>query len=114
MALLRVGSLPEGALDAAAAFHSTVLPKVRAEFAGAGESLVLVFEPASHEHRAWRLAAVQQLARDHAPKRVNAIESDNEQAIAAALRYVESAPGLTGHLLRLDRNGAGALLSSQT
>ena len=111
MAVLRVGSLPEGALDAAAAFHSMVLPQVRAEVAGAGGDLVLVFQPASHEHRAWRLAAVQQLARDHAPLRVNAIESDDEEAIAAALGYLPRAPGLTGHLLRLDRNGAGALLS---
>lgn len=113
MSVVRVGALPEGALDAAAAFHAEVLPEVRATLAGGNESLVLVFEPATHEYRAWRLAAVQQLARDHAPIRVNAIESDDEEAIAAALRYLQSAPGLTGQLLRLDRNGAGALLSSQ-
>jgi hypothetical protein len=114
MALVRVGALPEGALDAAAAFHAGMLPQVRAALAGSGEDLVLVFARADHEHRAWRLAAVQQLAREHAPRRVNAIESDDEDAIAAALAYVQGAPGLTGHLLRLDRNGAGALLSSQT
>ncbi len=113
MPAMRVGALPDAALDAAAAFHADVLPKVRSTLSG-GEDLVLVFDPASHEHHAWRLAVVQQLARDHAPLRVNAIESDDEDAIAAALAYAGSAPGLTGQLLRLDRNGAGALLSPST
>jgi hypothetical protein len=114
MALVRVGALPEGALDAAAGFHAQVLPQLREALAGSGEDLALVFAPANHEHRAWRLAAVQQLAREHAPIRVNGIETDDEEALAAALAYVQNAPGLTGHLLRLDRNGAGALLSGST
>jgi len=112
MALVRVSALPEGALDSAAAFHAEMLPQVRAALAASGEDLVLAFEPADHEHRGWRLAAVQQLAREHAPRRVNAIESDDEEAIAAALSYIDRAPGLTGQLLRLDRNGADGLLSS--
>jgi hypothetical protein len=114
MALLRVGALPAGALDAAAVFHADELPRLRAILARDGDDLVLVFAPAGHEHRGWRLAAVQQLAREHAPRRVNALESDDETAIAAALAYVSEAPGLTGQLLRLDRNGADALLSSMT
>jgi hypothetical protein len=112
MVLLRVGALPDGALDAAAAFHAEGLPRVRAALAKGDESLVLVFGPASHEHRAWRLAAVQQLAREHAPVRINAIESSDEDAISAGAQYCAHAAGLTGQLLRLDRNGAGALLSS--
>jgi hypothetical protein len=108
MAVARVGILPDDALAAAAQFYAQVLPQVHS---AGGEDLVLVFEPASHEHHAWRLAVVQQLARDHAPLRVNAIESDDETAIAAAMTYVDQAPGLTGQLLRLDGNGASALLS---
>lgn len=111
MGLLRVGALPDDALVAAAEFHERILSQVRA---ADGEDLVLVFEPANHEHRGWRLAVVQQLARDQAPRRVNAIESDDQAATAAAVEYLENAPGLTGQLLRLDRNGAGALLSSMT
>jgi hypothetical protein len=42
------------------------------------------FPPANHEHRGWRLAAVQQLAREHAPRRVNAVETDDEEALANA------------------------------
>ncbi|MCB2049365.1 MAG: hypothetical protein KDE32_14240 [Novosphingobium sp.] len=110
--LLRVGALPEGALDAATAFHAEVLTQIRDSLAGTADDLVLLFAPASHEHHGWRLAAVQQLAREHAPRRANALESDDEAAIAAALDYCARAPGLTGQLLRLDGNGAGALLSS--
>lgn len=114
MALVRVGTRHNGALDAAAAFYAGQLPMVRVTIAELAEDIALVFEPASHEHRAWRLAVVQQLAREHAPIRVNGIETDDEEALAAALAYVQNAPGLTGHLLRLDRNGAGALLSKST
>jgi hypothetical protein len=114
MAVIRVGTLPGQALDAAAKFHGEVLTRVREALAESDEHLVLVFEPAGHEHRAWRLAVVQQLARDHAPLRVNALESGDEAAIAAAMDYVGSAPGLTGQLLRLDGNGVDALLCQTT
>jgi hypothetical protein len=110
MALLRVGPLPQEALAAAARFHADILPRAVAALADAGE-LVLVFPPADHTHRGWRLAAVQGLAREHAPIRVNALASDDEAAIAAAADYLASAPGITGQLLPLDGNGACDILS---
>ena len=109
MQSLRVGSLAEAPLAAAAQFYAEVLPQI----AAAPEAeLVLVFEPADYTHRGWRLAAVQQLARDRAPLRVNALAGDDEQAILAALAYLGTAPGVTGQYLPLDGEGAGALLSS--
>jgi hypothetical protein len=111
MALLRVESLPEGVLEAAAQFHVEVLPNVRAALAS-GEDLVLVFPPADYTHKGWRLAAVQQLARDMAPIRVNALAADNEAAVVAAAAYLAAAPGVTGQLLALDGNGAGEVLSA--
>ena len=63
MALLRVGPLPQGALDAAAAFHADVLPQVRARLSAGADHLVLVFAPAEHDQHGWRRAAVQDLAR---------------------------------------------------
>jgi hypothetical protein len=108
--LLRVGALPDEALAAAAEFHAVVLPGILAELASS-ETLTLVFAPADHTHRAWRLAAVQGLAREHAPARVNALASDDEPAIAAALKYLAAAEGVTGQYLLLDGNGAEALLS---
>ena len=114
MALYRVGPLPDGALAASARFHAEELPKVLALLnpPRAGEDLVLFFSPADHTHRAWRLAVVQQVAREYAPARINALESDDKTAIAAALAYLGTAEGVTGQLLPLDGTGAGRILST--
>ena len=111
MALLRVGALPGDALTAAAAFHDGELPTILTVMAATGEPLTLVFAPADHTHRGWRLAAVQSLARVCAPQRINAVASDDERAIVAAERYLAAAEGITGQLLALDGNGAGEVLS---
>jgi NAD(P)-dependent dehydrogenase (short-subunit alcohol dehydrogenase family) len=76
-----------------------------------GEDIVLAFPAADHTHKGWRLAVVQQLARDAAPLRVNALSGGDEAAVAAAVAYLASAPGVTGQLLALDGNGAGEVLS---
>ncbi len=108
MQLLRVSGLPQGALAAAAEFYARVLPSLNPP--RAGEDLLIVFPPADHTHAGWRLAAVQQLARDLAPLRVNAVASESEAAIAAATDYLGRAPGLTGQLLELDDAGAGRVV----
>ena len=64
--------------------------------------MIVRFRPAGHEHRGWRLAAVQDLARAAAPSRVNGIVGDNEQAIAEVIAWLEDAPGVTGQLLAVD------------
>lgn len=107
MASFRVASLPEGPLEAAAEFYARVLPEIRAELdlenpPRPGKDLVLIFPPAPYDHRGWRLAAVQDLAREAAPKRINAVVGDDEQAIAEALAWLEQAPGVTGQLLAVD------------
>ena len=94
-------------LAAAAAFYARVAPLVEA----AGDtSLTLLFAPADHTHRGWRGAAVASLARMAAPRRINAIVADDTAAIAAALAYLEAAPGVTGQLLLLDSQGAGEVV----
>jgi hypothetical protein len=75
------------------------------------DSFVLVFAPADHTHRAWRIAAVQALALAHAPLRINAVASDDGRAVAEAERYLAAAPGITGQYWALDGNGAGEVLS---
>lgn len=107
MALLRVEGLPRAALAAASEFHARVLPLAEGLLgsAPAGQDLLLVFPPADHAHRAWRLAAVQGLARAYAPLRVNAVESAGERAIAAARTYLGDAGGVTGQYLALDETG---------
>ena len=114
MARFDVGPLPGEALAAAADFHARVLADIRAVLAQARDHLTIVFPAADHTHRAWRLAAVQGLAREHAPLRINAIESGDatgdEAGITAALAWLGTAPGVTGQLLPLDATGAGGAL----
>jgi hypothetical protein len=100
-AVLRIGGLPASALDAAAQFHARKLPAARAALREA-DALALVFAPAPYDHRGWRLAAVQDLAREAAPRRVNAIAGADEAAIAESLAWLEQAPGVTGQLLAVD------------
>jgi molybdopterin biosynthesis enzyme len=111
MAAFRVDGLPGEPLAAAARFHADVLPRVLAALAAERADLVLVFGAADYTHRDWRRAVVRQLARDHAPMRVNALASDDETAVVAALAYLGMAPGVTGQYLSLDGEGAAALLS---
>ena len=106
MAVLRVDPLPAQPLAASARFHAEVLPNVLAELAR-GQHLTLVFDPAGHDHRGWRLALVQGLAREHAPLRINAVASDDAAAIAAVADYLAMADGVTGQYLALDSIGAG-------
>ena len=112
MASLRAGPLPAEALAASARFHAKVLPEIKQALAGTPSHLTLVFPPADHTHRAWRLAAVQGLASEYAPIRVNALVSSDEVAIAAAASYLEVAEGVTGQVLPLDGHGAGKVISS--
>ncbi len=99
-AVLRVEGLPDFPLDAAAAFHHVWLPLARDALSGA--DLLLVFAGADHSHRAWRLAAVQELAREAAPKRVNAVIGDDQPAIGEAIEWLATAPGITGQLLAVE------------
>jgi hypothetical protein len=110
MELLRVGPLPDEPLAAAADFHARILPGIEATLGGGADPLTIVFYPAEENHRGWRLAAIQSLARAFAPSRVNALESDDEAAIAAAAGWLTDAGGVTGQLLPLDGTGAGPVL----
>ena len=113
-AVLEIERLPDDPLDAASYFYAEVLPGIREDLATAPQmNLTIVFEPAGHEQRGWRLAVVQELAREYAPSRINALESDDKAAIHAAIAYLGDAPGVTGQLLPLDSNGAGEVLYTE-
>lgn len=99
--------LPDNPTDAAAVFLQGAVSEIRAAIDAGDLPLCVVFDPADHTHTAWRLAAVQALAREAAPGRVNAVASDDDAAIAAAADYLDRAPGVTGQYLPLDRQGAG-------
>ena len=112
MQVLAVSPLPDTPSAAAAAFHADWLPQARALLnpPRAGEDLVIAFDAADYTHTGWRLAAVQMLAREHAPARVNAVSGGDAAARAAALPYLETADGITGQYLPLDDAGAGSVV----
>lgn len=106
--VLAIEGLPSAPLAAAVAFHAEWLAQAEAMLADG--DLVLVMPLAGHEHRGWRLAAVQGLARAHTPARVNLVESDDPAGTAAACAFLLKAHGVTGQILRLDSQGAGAVI----
>ncbi|MCZ8325983.1 MAG: hypothetical protein O9283_12040 [Sphingomonadaceae bacterium] len=106
MERVRITGLPDDPLDAAAAFHADWTSRLRA----AEADLLLAFPAADHTHRGWRLAALQMLARAIIPRRINAVSGGSDTAIGAAADYLARAPGLTGQLISLDDEGAGAVL----
>ncbi|UIP06294.1 hypothetical protein LY632_11420 [Erythrobacter sp. SDW2] len=99
-------ALPGNALEAAARFHADYLPQLAGLLDGA-ESLVIVMPPAPYDHADWRRAVARDLARAHAPRRVNVVGGNDA---AATLEYLARAPGLTGQYLALDGTGAGDAL----
>lgn len=100
--LVRAGGLPAAPLDAAAHFHTHIVPAVRAEL-GNADLIVVAFEPADHRHRGWRLAAIQELAREAAPCRVNGIEASREDqaGVDETIAFLHNAGGVTGQLLSI-------------
>jgi len=102
-----ITGLPPDPLAAASHFHANHLPELRKLLAGTCDSVVIVVQAANHEHEGWRRAIVRDLARAHAPVRVNMLASDEVDAVVAALAYLEHAPGVTGQLFDLDGQGAG-------
>ena len=104
-AVLRIDTLPTAALEAAAAFHARHVARAT-DALGEADALAIVLPPAPSNHDDWRRAAARDLARAHTPKRVNIVAGDDEAAIAATLDYLERAPGVTGHYLQVDGQGA--------
>jgi hypothetical protein len=100
-AVLRVEALPHAPLDAAEAFYEAWMPQARAA-CRVNDAVAVVFPAAAYDHRGWRLAAVQDLAREAAPRRINGIAGDDDRAIAETLHWLASAEGVTGQLLAVD------------
>jgi len=103
--VMQVHGLPDQPLDAVDVFHDRVAPALLDALAQLDPDgdLVIVFEPAGPEHRAWRLAAVQDFARAAAPNwRCNAVTGDDQRLLAPLLAYLAAAPGVTGQMLVVD------------
>jgi len=100
MRRLEIGMLPDAALDAAGAFMAFHLAAARALLDQPDcSALAIILPPASHDHRDWRLALARDLAREASPKRVNIVAGLAGEALAASLRFLTDAPGVTGQYL---------------
>jgi hypothetical protein len=100
MRQLEVGLLPDGALDAFAAFMAFQLEAARALLAAPDcTALVIILPPAAHDHKDWRLALARDLAREAAPRRVNVVVGLPGEALSQTLRFLADAPGVTGQYL---------------
>jgi hypothetical protein len=99
--------LANSPLDAAADFYARIVPAIREAMARSSD-LAIVFDPADHSHSAWRLAAVQEIAREAAPCRVNGLVASrsNLNGTAQALQFLHDSPGISGQLLTVDANAA--------
>ena len=99
--VVRVDRNHDDPLDAADEFYAEYLERTSREEA---DLIVYLFDPAGHEHRAWRLAAIQNVARKFAPVRVNGIVGSDEGAVWQTLDWLAGAPGITGQLLAVGRD----------
>ncbi len=87
--------LSENPLDAATEFAQRHLPVLRE---GGTPGCHILFDPADHSHDAWRKAMIEELAREAAPGRINAVVGTDVQAIRQVLDYLDNAPGVTGQI----------------
>lgn len=103
---LTITSLPASPLAAAAAFHQHHMPDIMDILDRNPASLVILLESAPYDHAGWRRAVVEDLARAHAPVRVNMLAGGDEQAVADACAYLANASGVTGQLFNLNSQNA--------
>lgn len=100
-AVLTVEGLPSDALGAASAFHAHWAAQVGHYVAGGAAAVAVVLPKAGVDQADWRRAAARDLARAHAPARVNVVAAASGAALPATLAYLRDAPGVTGHYLVL-------------
>ncbi|WP_340589397.1 Rossmann fold domain-containing protein [Erythrobacter alti] len=96
MDVVEARGLPAAPLDAAAEFAARYFPILR----GYGSCMVIL-DHADHTHDSWRKAAIEELAREAAPGRINAVVGSESGAIAQVLKYLDDAPGVTGQIFTL-------------
>ena len=97
--VVAIDSLPASALDAARSFYADHLATVMQTLDQGKDGLVIALPNASRDHDDWRRALARDLARGHAPIRVNVIGADPGQRRDVLFRYLSTAPGITGQYL---------------
>ena len=99
--IVGAADLPASPLDAADMFYDELLPVFRKFIAEEGDTII-AFEYADPSHDGWRLAAVQELARESVPSRVNGLVGGISDAMHKAALFIAYAPGVTGQIFTID------------
>jgi len=105
--IYQIEALADRPSDAAREFYQRHALALREAIEHAAEALTILLPDAPVAHDDWRRAMARDLARAHAPKRINAIGGGSPEARAAALAFVDKACGVTGQYFPLDQNGEG-------
>lgn len=105
-AVIETGPLAPGALEAAATFYERFSGAVAHAIADGAASVVLILPTGPYDHADWRRAAARDMARLHAPVRVNVIGGDDPRARAATTEYLAMAEAVTGQYLPLEAGGS--------
>jgi hypothetical protein len=96
--LYMVETLPEGSLDASAAFFADHLESAKALLKDPQTSALTIVLPAANaDHDGWRTSLARDLARKFTPARVNVVSGSAGSARDAVLAYLGNANGVTGH-----------------
>ena len=104
-----LGDLPDAPTEAAAHFFSKHAPEARELLLVGGwkrlgrseepDALTYIIPFGGREHEAWQRAAIQTLARELAPKRVNGVIGDGLELTDQVTAWLGDARGITGQLL---------------
>jgi len=107
--VMYLGDLPEAPIDAAACFFSKRAPEARGLLMDGAwklmglelepEALTYIFPTGGKDHEGWQRAAIQALARELAPKRVNGVIGDGLASTDQVTDWLADAAGITGQLL---------------
>lgn len=103
----QIDGLADRPSEAARQFYQHHWLGLREAIEQSAEALAILLPAAAVAHDDWRRAMVRDLARAYAPKRINAIGGGSPEARAAALDFVDKAPGVTGQYFPLEQNVDG-------
>lgn len=84
----------------AAEFYRSHIAPIQ-QLAEEHDCVTVIFGGSDKARTVWRRAAIESLAREQAPKRINGISGGQQDRIMATSRYLASAHGITGQVLLL-------------
>lgn len=93
---LIIDHLPAEPIEAAREFFFKWLPLAHRMLDAGCNPLIIAFPEAGTDHDDWRRSVTRDLARAHAPVRINSTAGGDADALEEIVRYLGDAPGVTG------------------